>query len=99
MSRVLKNDFNQYVAPSSSTTLHSVEGWLRTLIVTGESTTIGEITIYDNTAASGDILFAAKVRIDAPLIIKHFLQIPMKFDTGLTVVTDANANAFLLTEI
>lgn len=95
----MKADYNQYVPPSSSTTLHSSAGLVRELIVSGESTTIGTITIYDNTAASGNILFAAKVRIDAPLILVFNLVHPLVFWSGLTVVTDGYANAFIITEI
>jgi hypothetical protein len=98
MPRTIENDFNQYVAPSTSRTLHSGAGWLRTIIVTGESTTIGTCTIYDNTAASGNVLYACKVRIDASVIIILPLETPLRFTTGLTVVTDAEARAYLLAE-
>jgi hypothetical protein len=99
MSRTIHSGYNQYIAPGSSTTLHSTSGKLRSLLLTGESTTIGSITIYDNTVASGNVLYAAKLRIDAPITIILPLETPMIFETGLTVVTDANASAFLLTEV
>ncbi len=96
--RNLQNDYNQYVATSTATTLHTGSGWVRVIIATGTSTTVGQLSIYDNTTTS-NMLLRVQVEIRAPVIIILPLELPLKFSTGLHVVTDANCRAYLLTEL
>ena len=87
MGRTLKNDLNQYVPKSTATTLHSVPGWIRTIIVNGDSTTVGQVTIYDNTAASGTVIM--KLNVD-PAQCPYYVEFPrnagIAFSTGMHVV-------------
>ena len=99
MTRYIQSDHNQYIAPSSSTTLHTGAGKVRALLVTGLSTTPGLLTVYDNTAASGNVLIAIDVSAYSPVTIILPPDTPLVFSTGLHAVTDALTRAFLLTEV
>ena len=97
--RYIKSDYNQYLAASSSTTLHTGAGKVRAIILTSNhATNIAQLTLYDNTAASGNILLTLNTVIGAPVIIILPQNTPLQFSTGLTAVTDAEAEAFILTE-
>lgn len=89
---------DQYVHESYGKVLHSGPGKIYTLIVTCSSTTAAAVTVYDNTAASGTVLFKANVAAYAPLVI-HFPQnTPLVFTTGLAIATAAGVEAFAITE-
>jgi len=101
MTRILNNDYNQYVDPSSSDTLHTGEGWIRAIFLFSNNSsepTYTDLTLYDNTAASGNILFFATANINRYVSVIFPLETPLKFSTGLHAVTDAYGHAYILTE-
>lgn len=98
MTRYIKSDYNQHVAINTTSTLHTGAGKILAIILTNSSTTSQITTLYDNTAASGNILSAFNVAAPNPLVIIFPYNYPMQFSTGLTVVTGANTTAFIITE-
>lgn len=69
-----------YISTNTTTTVKSGTGRLHSITV-GE-TAAGTITIYDNTAGSGTIIGVLKASI-----VEGTYHFPVKFTTGLTVVT------------
>jgi len=83
------------ISTLATTVLKYGPGNLHGIIFGNTPTASGTITIYDNTAASGTILWVGTVRavvnVNTPVSI-DFKGLP--FNTGLTVVTAANASDF-----
>jgi hypothetical protein len=74
-----------------------VHGILASVDASGGGTT-GSVTIYDNTLASGNILFRANLHYNSPLFIQLDKVHVLNFETGCMVVTTAYVDAFILTE-
>jgi len=70
------------ISTATTTTVKSGAGHLRSLIVAGG--TLGNITVYDNTAASGTVIQAAATPSASGLLLQD-----IDFGTGLTIVTAA----------
>ena len=98
MTRYINSDYNQFVAAGSSSTLHTGAGKVRAILATNSIATYQALTLYDNTAASGNVLFTAYVGATMPLIIILPNDLPLVFSTGLHVVTGANTQAMIITE-
>ena len=99
MTRYIKSDYNQYVAANNAgSTLHTGAGKVRAIIATARATSAESVTLYDNTAASGNVLIRVNVTDGDPAIIILPVNYPLTFTTGLTVVTSTNCDAFILTE-
>ena len=96
--RYINSDYNQFVGASGSSTLHTGAGKVRAILATNSSATAQTLTLYDNTAASGNILFAASVASPMPLVIILPIDFPLSFSTGLHVTTGANTQAMIITE-
>ena len=71
-----------YIATATTTTVKSGAGFIHTLTI-GE-TAAGAITLYDNTAGSGTIIFVAKASI-----VEQTFVLDVSFTVGLTIVTAA----------
>jgi hypothetical protein len=81
--QVVENRFTgAYISTATTTTLKTSAGVLRSITVNGG--TAGAITIYDNTAASGDIIAA----FDSTNALATY-TFDREFATGLTIVTAA----------
>ena len=99
MTRYIKSDYNQYVpANTASQALHNGSGKVRAIIATATSGTSGALTLYDNTAASGNVLIKVNVTNGHPAIIILPANYPLVFTNGLTAASSANVEAFVLTE-
>jgi hypothetical protein len=69
-----------YISTADTTVVKTGRGILHTITI-GE-TAAGAITVYDNTAGSGTVLWAAKASI-----AEQTFTFDLCFDTGLTIVT------------
>jgi hypothetical protein len=96
MARII-SDYNNYLPVSTTKTLHSGSGKVHAILATSDSST-GMVTIYDNTAASGSILFQISLNSTTPAFIILPAERPLRFHTGLTVVTDANTRCLIISE-
>jgi hypothetical protein len=97
--RYIKSDYNQFLDSAASTTLHTGAGKIRAIMITCSSTTPASLTLYDNTAASGNVLLIASVSTYSPFILVLPKNYPLIFDTGLHGVCATNVRAFILTEV
>jgi hypothetical protein len=70
------------ILTATTTTIKSAPGHVNRLIAVGG--TMGNVTIYDNTAASGTVLFGPATPTAGGTIVEN-----IDFSTGLTVVTAA----------
>lgn len=70
------------ISTATTTTVKSGAGHLRRMVIAGG--TLGDVTIYDNTAASGTVIQAAATPASGAVILED-----LDFATGLTVVTAA----------
>lgn len=99
MTRYINSDFNQYIpANTSSKVLHTGPGKIRAIIATPSTANAETLTLYDNTAASGNILIKINCSYRLPTIIILPQNFPMVFSTGLTAVTSVGLDAFVITE-
>lgn len=87
-----------YCPPGASTSVAAGAGGIHTLIVTCNSTAPAQVILYDNTAASGNILFSLFVSAYAPVVFNLKDVGPIRFTTGLTVVCPASVAAFVVIE-
>ena len=98
----LYNGYSNFVPKNTaSQVLHSGRGFIHTIIASVDGAaggTNGTLTIYDNTAASGNILFRVHPYLNNPVFIELERTHVLKFLTGLTVVTSAYVDAFILSE-
>ena len=99
MTRYIKSDYNQFIDSNTSKQLHSGAGKIRAIIVTGSSTTPASLTLYDNTAASGNILLVISASAYDSVVVVLPQNYPLIFNTGLYGVTATNCRAFILTEV
>ena len=86
---VLKVEMRGYytsITTAATTVVKSGPGWFQGCKVLGG--TLGNVTIYDNTAASGAVIFAAFT----PTASGDLQGITPSFSVGLTVVTAAATN-------
>lgn len=70
------------ILTATTTVVKNQRGFLSHLICVGGS--LGNVTIYDNTAASGTILFGPATPVAGGLVVAD-----LPFNTGLTIVTAA----------
>jgi hypothetical protein len=90
---------SQYCAAGATKTLHSKAGKIHKIIYGGAAS--GTITFYDNTAGSGTVLLVLNVTVTLDYQTREInfdSRMPMVFTTGLTVVTPANVQCFVITE-
>ncbi|MEW5870729.1 MAG: hypothetical protein AB1894_15760 [Chloroflexota bacterium] len=85
----IQADYNGYVPASTTKTIHTGPGQVLSILATTTNGAAQTITLYDNTAASGDILLTINLIAYGPVIIILPLEHRLRFDTGLTVVTPA----------
>ena len=82
---VVKTETHGYpvnILTATTTTIKSAAGHINHLIAVGG--TMGNVTIYDNTAASGTVLFGPATPTAGGVIVAD-----IEFSVGLTVVTAA----------
>ena len=98
MTRYINSDYNNYVPPNTAaSTLHTGAGKVHAIVVTADSS--GQsLILYDNTAASGNVLITLYLNANHPIIIIYPDHRPLTFSAGLTAVTTANCAAHLVTE-
>lgn len=73
---------NANISSATTTTVKSGAGYVDEIIVAGG--TLGNVTVYDNTAGSGTLLCPTVTPVSGAIILKH-----VTFATGLTIVTAA----------
>ncbi len=73
---------NANIITATTTTIKSGAGYVDEVIVVGG--TLGNVTIYDNIAASGTVLCPTVTPVSGAVILKH-----CTFATGLTIITVA----------
>ena len=96
---VIVSNYNNYVSINTTLTLVTGAGKIHRIIMSCNSATLQAVTLYDNTAASGNVIMVFYISqysgvTDIPLDSR----MPLIFSTGLTVVTGANCTAFIITE-
>lgn len=74
------SNFN--ISSATTTTVKSGAGYVDEIIIAGG--TLGNVTVYDNTAGSGTVLCPTVTPVSGAIILKH-----CTFATGLTIVTAA----------
>jgi len=97
MAKLVK-DYTNYIPPSTTQTLKSGAGKVHAIFSTANTTTPVTVILYDNTAGSGNILYAFNVASPQPFILILPPILALKFSTGLTVVTPATAVCYIVTE-
>jgi hypothetical protein len=97
MARI-RSDYNNYVPAGTTQTIHSGAGKLHAVLASTSSGTASAVTLYDNTAGSGNILLKLNLTNGAPANIIFPAERPLRFYTGLTIVTDAYSVCFVITE-
>lgn len=70
------------ISTATTTTVISGSGYVNRIRVVGG--TLGNVTIYDNTAASGTVLLPTATPVQDGILLEN-----ITFDTGLTIVTAA----------
>lgn len=99
MSR-LKADYTAYVPPGSAgKLLANGPGLVHAVILSADNFSASEtLTLYDNTAASGNVLLELKASAHAAVVIERHELRPLFFRSGLTAVTSAGAYAHVTFE-
>jgi hypothetical protein len=97
MAKIVAN-YTNFVAASSTVTLSAGSGKVHAITVFGIYAAPSLVTFYDNTSASGNILFACYVSCYYPCIIIYPPHLALKFTVGLTVVTADGAICHVVTE-
>ncbi len=97
MSKIYSGSSN-YIPKNTTKTIHTKAGKLRSILLTGDNT--GEVTFYDNTTATGNILLVLDMQAynGQPYLFNFPELIPLVFSTGLTIVTGTNMRCFIITE-
>lgn len=85
-----KTTYNQYCPANTGTLLRTGAGELHALLFSTTNATAEALTLYDNTAGSGNILLKLNLVASAPIIIFFPPAQALKFSTGLYVSTGAN---------
>lgn len=91
-----KTTYNQYIPNSTTRTLRTGAGEIHAIIITSAATSAELVLFYDNTAGSGNTLLNLYLRDTSPITIFFPPHIPLRFSTGLTVLTPANTRAFVI---
>jgi len=89
-------DYNYYIGKATTTTLVTGSGKIHAIIASANATTPEYVDFFDNTAGSGNRLLRIYVDQRGPIHMQ-FKQ-PLTFETGLTVVTSAEAVCHVTTE-
>lgn len=99
----LYNGYSNFIAKNTaSKVLHTGRGFVHVIMasvdhIAGGSE--GTLTLYDNTAASGNILLRVQVYFERPVVIQLDRVHALKFSTGLTAVTSQYCDAYVLSEL
>ena len=93
----LRTTYAQFVTTGTTKTLHSGPGKIHAIILTAAVATNCQVTFYDNTAASGNTLLVLNANMNDQPIIIFPEHLALSFTVGLTIVTAANAYAYVLT--
>lgn len=80
VAKVEQRYTNFNISTATTTTVKSGAGYIDEIIVVGG--TLGNVTIYDNTAGSGTVLCPTVTPVQNGVLLKH-----VTFSTGLTIVT------------
>lgn len=80
--RVEGQFLNANVSTATTTTVKNGSGFCRKILVLGG--TLGNVTVYDNTAASGAVLVPTVTPVANGVLLEDCV-----FNTGLTIVTAA----------
>ena len=91
-----KTTYNQYCPASTGTLLRTGAGEVHALIFTCANTTAESVTIYNNTAGSGNILIKFNLEQRSPIVIFFPPHMPLQFTTGLYVSTGTNVVGFVI---
>jgi hypothetical protein len=90
--------------PKNSTSgqlIHSGRGFVHAIVATVDAASggsTGTLTLYDNTAAAGNVLFRAHVSTNSPLVVRLDRILALVFETGLTAVTSQYLEVMVVTE-
>ena len=79
---------------TASALLHTGSGQLVGLVITANAAN-AVVTIYDNTAGSGTVIFAAVVSTPQPLVIFFADRFALKYATGLYLNLAAGLTAVI----
>ena len=93
----IDSDYNNYIPASTTKTLATGVGKVLAIIFS-TSAASAILTIYDNTAGSGNVLFAGYATSSTPLVIFFDKLMPLTFTVGCTGVTPAASVAYVMTE-
>ena len=91
-----KTTYNQYIPVSTTKTLRTGAGEVHAIIITSAAASAELVLFYDNTAGSGNLLLSLYAWNVNPIVIFFPPTMPLKFSTGLTVLTPANSTAFVI---
>ena len=86
-----------YCPADANKVVHSTEGALLGIVASHGETTAQTVILYDNSAASGDVLLKVTLPAScAPVSIFFPERVPLRFVTGLAV-TPGKCNVFVIT--
>lgn len=89
---------SNYVPPATTSTLVSGPGAIHSILITTSAATPTTVIFYDNTIAAAPVLIAFLVNYQFP-ILWHSKDIgPIRFTSGLTVLSPAGCAVFVVTE-
>ena len=91
-----KTTYSQYCPINTGTLLRTGAGEVHALIFTTSNATAEAVTIYDNTAGSGNILLKLNLVAQGPIAIFLPPSMPLRFSTGLYVSTGTNTCGFVI---
>jgi hypothetical protein len=95
----IRATYSQYVPPNTaSQLLHTGSGKVLAIIASTSNATAETLILYDNTAASGNVLMRIALTAAAPAIIFFPPILGLQFSTGLTAASGANLSANVITQ-
>lgn len=98
MARLYPSNANYIPPNTASQVLHSGPGKVHIIIASTTSASAETLVLYDNTAASGNVLLQLAVSAATPAAIILPPALALSFSSGLTAVTGANLAAFVATQ-
>jgi hypothetical protein len=87
-----------WTGSGTTNTIVSGPGGIHSIIISSSSATSATVIFYDNTAASGTILLTVNINSQYPFIWHSKDIAPLRFATGLTVVSPTGCSTFVVTE-
>lgn len=80
---------------AGTTTVRSIPSRLNSVVLVSDGTNAATLTIYDNTAGSGIVLYKAFANATCPTIVATF-AFPVRAETGVTVVLSGTGSGAIL---